>query len=222
LKAATQKFGDFQQPERTCNACPLVLHFLNDMIEYKIKGNNMRIIAGEAKGRKLTTPKNQDVRPTGDRVKESIFNLISPYVEGAIVVDLFSGTGNLGLEAISRGAEKVFFVDSSFSSITTIKRNINVTGFSNQSYVIHSHYEKALKNMTEKADIFLIDPPYNKGYVMDCIEKISSYDVISDGGILMIEHSNEEKVYEKFGNVELIKRKRYGDTTISILRYRKE
>ncbi len=182
----------------------------------------MRIIAGEAKGRKLTTPKNQDVRPTVDRVKESIFNLISPYINDSVVVDLFAGTGSLGLEAISRGAAKVYFIDNSLSSISILKKNINITGFSEKSRIIHSHYGKALKNLPEKADIFLIDPPYNKGYVMDCVEKISVNEAVSDGGILMIEHGNEEKVPEKFDGIKLIKRKRYGITEISILRYARQ
>lgn len=178
----------------------------------------MRIIAGEAKGRKLIAPKNQDVRPTGDRVKESIFNMISPYINGAVVIDIFAGTGNLGLEAISRGAEKVYFVDNSLSSLDVVKKNISITGFSKQSTVIKSHYERALKDIPQKADLFFIDPPYNKGYVMDCVRCISLHEKISDGGVLVIEHNNEE-VPDEFDGFSLIKRKRYGITTISILRY---
>ncbi len=178
----------------------------------------MRIIAGEAKGRKLIVPKNLDIRPTGDRVKESIFNMISPYVGGAVVVDVFAGTGNLGLEAISRGAEKVYFVDSSPLSLEMVKENISITGFSEQSSIIKGHYERALKDIPQKADIFFLDPPYNKGYVMDCVRCISSYEKVSHEGILVIEH-NKEEVPDKYEKFQLIKRKRYGITTISILRY---
>lgn len=179
----------------------------------------MRIVAGRAKGQPLVTPKNQKIRPTGDRVKESIFSMIAPFIEDAVVFDVFAGTGNLGLEAISRGAAKAYFSDNNKRSLEIVKKNINITNTRSYCHVIHSGYEQALKMVDEKIDIFFLDPPYNKGYIFNCTDLILSYDRLSNGGIIVIEHSPEEEMSEHFSNLKLIKRKKYGITMISILKY---
>ncbi|NLK73498.1 MAG: 16S rRNA (guanine(966)-N(2))-methyltransferase RsmD [Clostridiales bacterium] len=177
----------------------------------------MRIIAGDAKGRNLFTPKNQDVRPTGDRVKESIFSMIDSYIEDAVVIDMFAGTGNLGLESISRGAREAYFIDNNYTSIDIVKKNIETTGYFKESHVIHANYEKAIKNLNIKADIIFLDPPYNKGHIDNCLRLISKYGILSSKGIIVIEHSTDE-IWEDISDFELLKSKKYGITMISILR----
>lgn len=182
----------------------------------------MRIVAGKAKGRQLFTPKSQKVRPTGDRVKESLFNMIAPFIEDAIVFDLFAGTGNLGLEAVSRGAVKAYFSDNNKKSLEIVRKNIDITNADSYCYVIDSGYEQALKIIDEKIDVFFLDPPYNKGYIHNCINLILSYDRMADEGIIVIEHSPKEEMSEHYPNLELVKRKRYGITMISIFKYTQE
>lgn len=180
----------------------------------------MRIIAGEARGRQLYTPKNNDIRPTGDRVKGSIFNMIGSYIDDAVIIDLFAGTGNLGLEAISRGASKVYFIDKSSKSLEIVKKNIDVTGFKKYCHLIHGDFEKALANINEKVDVFFIDPPYNKGYITVCLKHITAYDMLSSNGIVVIEHSLKEKINDNLNRygLDLFKQKKYGTTMVSIYR----
>lgn len=177
----------------------------------------MRIIAGDAKGRILFTPKNLDVRPTGDKIKESIFSMIDSYIEDSVVIDLFAGTGNLGLEAISRGAREAYFIDNNYTSLNIVKKNIEITGYIKESHVIYANYEKAIKDMNTKANIIFVDPPYNKGHIKNSIKLISYYEILSDKGIIVIEHSINE-MYDETPGLELIKSKKYGITMISILR----
>ncbi len=178
----------------------------------------MRIIAGEARGRKLFSPNNQkNTRPTGDRVKEAIFSMIQPYVLDAVVIDLFSGTGNLGLEALSRGAQKAYFVDNHLPALSIIKKNIHITEYEASSDVIQASYEKALEErISQSADIIFLDPPYNKGLIMKSIHHICNYNKLNDGGIIVAEHSLEETMDDEPYDLKLIKRKKYGTTMVSV------
>lgn len=180
----------------------------------------MRIIAGEARGRKLFSPNNpQNTRPTGDRVKEAIFSMIQPYVLDAVIIDLFAGTGNLGLEALSRGAKKAYFVDNHLPSLSIVKKNIQTTGYEAFSEVIHASYEKALEErINESADIIFLDPPYNKGLIMKSIHHICNYEKLSKSGIIVAEHSLEEMVEEEPHDLKPIKRKKYGTTLVSVFK----
>ena len=176
----------------------------------------MRIIAGDFKGRKLVTPKNYDVRPTGDKVKGSIFSMISSYIYDAVVIDLFAGTGNLGLEALSRGARKVYFVDKSNVSLDIVKENIEKLGVEDLSNVVNLTFDRALDNIDECADIIFLDPPYNKGLIKLSIENIISKDKLVAEGIIVAEHSIDEIVEDLPLELNLLKEKTYGDTIVSI------
>lgn len=176
----------------------------------------LRIIAGNVKGRRLFSPKNNDIRPTTDRVKESVFNMIASYINNAVVVDLFAGSGNLGLESLSRGAKKVYFVDHSKESLDLAKQNIALCQFSHKSSIIHANYEKALQMIKEKADIIFLDPPYNSGILHDCISKIIELNILKPDGIIVAEHSVSEKLPEVESDLEIIKEKKYGTIMVTI------
>lgn len=176
----------------------------------------LRIIAGSAKGRRLFSPKSRDIRPTTDRVKESVFNMISNYIENAVVIDLFTGTGNLGIEALSRGAEKAYFCDCSRESLELAKKNIELCQFNEKSTVIHANYENALNFIKDKADVIFLDPPYNSGIVQACICKIIELGLLNPDGIIVAEHSISEQLPDYEPDLVVIKKKKYGAIMITI------
>jgi len=176
----------------------------------------MRIIAGSLKGRKLESLKGNDVRPTGDKVKEAIFSMIDEYLEESVVVDLFSGTGNLGLEALSRGAKKCYFGDNRPESIRVTKANIEYCKVAEQSVVFAGHFEKVLSKLPEKADIIFLDPPYDKGFMISCFEKICALEVLNENGIIVAEHGLNEKLPAVLCGFSKIKERRYGTIWVSL------
>lgn len=180
----------------------------------------MRIITGEYRGRKLETPIGYAVRPTSDKVKEAVFNILMNDTYDAVFVDLFAGTGGLGLEALSRGAKKCYFCDSSRDSIRLVKTNIAKCNAQDKSVVIAGDFTKALTGMKEQADVFLVDPPYKDGLYEKCIGMIDSLDLLSDNGIIIAEHGVRDEVPEVSGSLVKIREKRYGQVMLSI--YRKD
>lgn len=176
----------------------------------------MRIIAGEWKGRKLTSPAGNHVRPTSDKVKEAMFNMIMQYTPGAVVLDLFAGSGNLGLEAASRGAERVYFGDSSRESLNLTKRNIETCSASQRTVCFLGDWENVLGRIHEKLDIVFLDPPYREGLLPDCIEKIQNLALMQPDGIIVVEYDIKQVLPDELHGFQKIKEKRYGTTCISI------
>ena len=179
----------------------------------------MRIITGDFKGRRLEMPENNNIRPTTEKVKEAIFSIIAGNLEDAVCVDLFAGTGNLGLEALSRGAEKCYFADNSRESLDLIKRNIAMCKAEEWSTVIPGDFEKALTRLGErgeKIDIFFLDPPYKKGLYERCFELIREFDLLAEEGIIIAEHNVRDKLAEDLSGFEIIKERSYGTVAISI------
>jgi len=176
----------------------------------------MRIIAGKFKGRKLYSPKDDNIRPTSDKVKEAIFSMIGEYLDDAAVIDLFSGSGSLGLEALSRGAKICYFCDNSAESLKLIKSNIDVCGADESSHIFTGDYKKALSKVTEKADIIFLDPPYGEVFFDKCFEKICEYGVLKEGGLIVAEHGKETPLPDKVLNFGKIKEKKYGAVTVSL------
>ncbi|MBO4235400.1 MAG: 16S rRNA (guanine(966)-N(2))-methyltransferase RsmD [Firmicutes bacterium] len=176
----------------------------------------MRIISGEYRGRKLETPINNDVRPTTDKVKEAMFSILMPYTEDAICLDLFAGTGGLGLEALSRGASYCVFCDKDRASISLIKENIRRCGAEAKSKVIQGDYMKALERATGKFDIIIIDPPYNSGIYEKCLSSIEKLDLLSDEGIIIVEHEKNGELSDYFGKYTKIKDRSYGKTILTL------
>jgi len=180
----------------------------------------MRIITGSAKGFKLKVPKGLDVRPTSDRVKESVFNILSDQVYDAVVLDLFAGTGNLGLEALSRGAKQAVFVDSSYTSMSFIKENAARTKLSESAQFIKSDVLAAIEKFASGGrvfDIIFCDPPYNHGFVEKVLRSIDKSQLLAPGGMIVIEHSKHELVPTDLVHLVTRRTERYGETLVSFV-----
>jgi len=177
----------------------------------------MRIITGEYRGRRLVTPKTYDIRPTSDKVKEAVFSMLIPYLdEESVCLDLFSGTGNLGLEALSRGAKRVYFSDSSRDSIKLIKENIKICGAEEYSILLSGDFKSNLARIKEKLDIIFLDPPYASEYYMTALQLIREYDLLNEGGCIICEHSDRDPLPEEAFGFSMVKDKNYGQIGVSI------
>lgn len=150
----------------------------------------MRIISGEKRGLKLLSPIDYRVRPTTDKIKESIFNILSEIDENSIVLDLFCGSGAIGIEFISRGAKKVYFCDFSNDSIKVTKKNIESTNFVEKSVIIKNDYMECLKYFFKnnlKFDYIFLDPPYKNNYIENTLEFIWDNNILNENGIIILE-----------------------------------
>ena len=180
----------------------------------------MRIISGTSRGRKLVTPKGHSLRPTSDRVKESIFSILGEEVEGKFVLDLFAGTGNLGIEALSRGAKKAIFVEKGRQALRLIQRNVAQVGLEGQVEIIPRDANRAigiLKGKGEIFDLILMDPPYEKGLIKRTLIKLNSHPIYHTDSILVIEHDRREPLPDLLEGWNLVRERRLGDTVISFL-----
>jgi len=169
----------------------------------------------------LIGPKNASIRPTSDRIKESIFNILRNEVIEKKVLDLFSGTGSLGIEALSRGAKKVFFVEKGRRGIRIIQRNLAQCGMVNQSEIIPKDVNRAigiLQRRGESFDIVFMDPPYEKGLIQRTLKKLNTHRIHHEDSILVIQHARREPLSEKIDGWTLITQRRIGDTILSFLR----
>ena len=181
----------------------------------------MRVVSGKARGLKLNTIESNLTRPTKDMVKEALFSMLNSYVQDSIFLDLFSGSGAIAIEALSRGAKKAYLVDSNKDCINVIKDNIERAKFSDSAIIIHEDYQKALESFKEvKFDIIYIDPPYNKGLGVDAIEKISSFDMLNGDGVLVFETDDGEEAPELIGKYEKFKLKKYGRNILNFYKER--
>jgi 16S rRNA (guanine966-N2)-methyltransferase len=185
----------------------------------------MRIISGTSKGRKLVTPKNHSLRPTSDRVKESLFNMLRDEIEGKTVLDLFAGTGNLGIEALSRGAKKAIFVEKERQALRLIQKNLIQFGLEGRSEILPKDVNRAiglLKQRGESFDLILMDPPYEKGLIQETLMKLNFHQIYHGDSILVIEHNRREPLPHLLEGWNLIRRRRIGDTVLSLLAHQGE
>ncbi len=174
----------------------------------------MRVTGGSGKGRRLKGPAGSRVRPTSDKVKQALFNILGDKVGGALFLDLFAGTGGIGIEALSRGAMKVVLVDDSRDSLSAIKKNIEQTGFNTQAEVVASHAEKFLKKSAEQFDIIFLDPPYT--YEQGTLLKVvAESPVLKPGSIVVSEHFKKQPSPERAGKLTLYREAQYGDTVLA-------
>ena len=151
----------------------------------------MRVITGTARGRKLMEPKDQSVRPTTDMVKEAIFSIIQFDVPGRRVLDLFAGTGQLGIEALSRGARECVFVDNSPASLALVRKNLEICKM--HAPVVRADALSYLKGCG-KFDLVFVDPPYHAGLYEDVLRSLFMFDILTDGGIILVESTREESL----------------------------
>ena len=161
----------------------------------------MRIISGIARGTKLYSLDGMNTRPTLDRVKESLFNILQDKVKNAVILDLFSGSGALALESLSRGAKKGILCDKSPEAITIIKRNIEKTHFENKTKIICKDYRKCLEDINEKVDLIFIDPPYDLNIAVKALNIIIDKDILSENGIIVIETDDEKREIEQINKL---------------------
>jgi 16S rRNA (guanine966-N2)-methyltransferase len=178
---------------------------------------NMRVISGIAKGRKLSAPRGTKVRPTSDKVKEAIFNTIAPFIEESNFLDLFAGSGNVGIEALSRGAKHCTFIDIWTDSIKYIKLNVNSASFQDRSTIIKGDIFKILKKLDTKYDIIFMDPPYGYNLINSVIEVVN--DKLTRAGIVIVEAENSFNWNSSYGELKLVKISKYGDTQVGYLRF---
>lgn len=180
----------------------------------------MRVIAGKYKSRQLKSVKSNLTRPTTDRNKENMFNIIGPYFQGGNVLDLFAGSGGLGIEALSRGCDFLYSVDNQYAAFQIIRENIKSLKIENAK-VYKLDYQKALKKLNQeriKFDLILLDPPYGKGLVDGILEFLIENEMLNNDCIIMVEEL-KEVVFKAFNQLNLIKKNDYGITALNVFKY---
>lgn len=180
----------------------------------------MRVISGKARGIMLKTPKGEDTRPTADRVKEALFSIIQFDLPGAKVLDLFGGTGQLGIEAISRGAKSAVFVDARDDACRLIKENLKRTGMESDATVIRCDYQQYLNRCKEKFDIIILDPPYAEKFLENALNTITEIDILQSGGIIIAERPLGKDLPYAFSGFTRSKDYKYGQVLLTL--YRKD
>ena len=177
----------------------------------------MRVITGSARGRRLETLEGEDVRPTTDRVKEAVFSIIQFETEGRVFLDLFAGSGQMGVEALSRGAESAYFVDSSKKAADTVRRNLRTTGLEDKAKVFQMDYRSFLASHGRKFDIVFLDPPYKTGALQESLELVAA--AVKDTGVIIAENPLDEEILSQYGDFALDRQYRYGKIKISTFRH---
>lgn len=180
----------------------------------------MRVITGKARGVNLKTPEGIQTRPTADRVKEALFSVINFDIPGAAVLDLFGGTGQLGIEALSRGANSAVFVDESDKACLLIKENLRRTKLEQQGRVVRSDYLAFLRSCKDPFDIIFLDPPYAEVFLENALNCITEIDILRSGGIIVCERPLEKELPYEFSGYSRSKDYKYGKTLITL--YRKD
>lgn len=180
----------------------------------------MRVITGKARGVQLKTPEGMLTRPTADRVKEALFSIINFDLPGAAVLDLFGGTGQLGIEALSRGASSAVFVDQREDACRIIRENLRRTKLESQGRVVRCDYLDYLRRSREKFDIILLDPPYAEVFLENALKCITEIDILKSDGIIVAERSAEKELPFEFEGFTRSKDYKYGKTLLTI--YRKD
>ena len=182
----------------------------------------LRIITGEFKGKKLYSVRGKSIRPTADRTRESMFNILSHQVPGAMVLDLFAGTGALGIEALSRGAESAVFVDNSRESLSVIRRNVESCALDDRANIIKWNIEKnlnCLKAVKTGFDLVFIDPPYHRNLLKPTLFNLDQSNALKNGSCIVVEHASLEPIPTDLLTFELTDQRRYGKTLVSFLNY---
>ena len=178
----------------------------------------MRVITGKARGVQLKTPEGMQTRPTTDRVKEAMFSIIHFQIPGSSVLDLFGGTGQLGIEALSRGAKSATFVDQRGDACALIRENLKRTHMEREGRVIRSDYLEYLSHCREKFDIILLDPPYAEVYLENALKKITEIDILQSGGIIVAERPLGKELPWEFEGYERSRDYKYGKILLTIYR----
>ncbi|MCM1333962.1 MAG: 16S rRNA (guanine(966)-N(2))-methyltransferase RsmD [Bacteroides sp.] len=176
----------------------------------------MRVITGSAKGRRLKTAEGREVRPTAEKIKEAMFSMIQFELEGAVVLDLFAGSGQLGIEALSRGAKKAYFADNSAASIALVRDNLAHTGFTDRAEVCHMPNAAFLKGTAACFDVAFLDPPYEKNLIARSLPALTER--MSESGVIVCEHERGCRLPEEENGFRIAKSRDHGKTGITVYR----
>lgn len=185
----------------------------------------MRIIAGRAKGKKILPPEDMVTRPTLDRVKENIFNIIQNRVVDAVVIDVFAGTGSLGLESVSRGAKECYLVDRYPVTFKRLQQNVKSLKFENECVCLNMDSYNALKNFAKKKKVFdliFIDPPYAKEMIPPAIDIVGKERLLEEDGLIVTKIDSSEEIFEGNNDIVLINHRKYGNTTVCFYAYKED
>lgn len=183
----------------------------------------MRIIGGECSGRKLRAPRGQATRPTSDRVREAIFNILGPPGDDAQILDLYAGAGGLGLEALSRGAARATFVDHALLATECLLGNALALGYGDRACVLRASAQQALSRLCQKGARFawiFVDPPYATAEAAHTLTSLGGVceDLVGDSGVVVVEHARKKTPDDRYGRLACTDRRRYGDTEVSFFR----
>ena len=176
----------------------------------------MRVITGTARGRRLNELKGKETRPTTERVKEGIFNIIQFDIEGRRVLDLFGGTGQLGIECLSRGAAHATFVDARTDAVKLIRENLALTALANRATVLTADYATVLSGAVEKYDLVFLDPPYETKLLERSLELISQFDILREHGIIICESPQEKSLPDLSAPYGKYREYRYGKIKVTV------
>jgi 16S rRNA (guanine966-N2)-methyltransferase len=181
----------------------------------------VRIVAGTARGRPLITPKGKGIRPTADRVRETVFNVLGQWMNGMRVLDLYAGTGALALEALSRGAEGAVLVDDDGEATRLCRENAKALGFSDRVEILAMPVPRAsalLAQRQQAFDLVFADPPYAARALTETLEVVTRHRLLAPGGTVVIEHDRREAASEAHGELARVDQRRFGDTQVSLYR----
>ncbi len=178
----------------------------------------MRVIAGKAKGVRLRSLEGRKTRPTLDRVKESLFSILYPWLDGGVAIDFFSGSGNLCIEALSRGVDKAYLIERSPEAVRIIRENLRLSRLSDQAEILPVDFREGARLLSErkiKGDILFVDPPHAGDMVAQTLQLIEDLHLLEKGGIIVAEHHSERSMPEKVGQLEKQRMRTFGNTTLT-------
>jgi 16S rRNA (guanine966-N2)-methyltransferase len=182
----------------------------------------MRISSGIAKNKRIKSQNSRNVRPTMSRVKEAVFDIIKPYLEDAMFLDLFSGTGNMALEALSRGVKRAVMIEKNKDAVSIIIENVNSMGFEDRCRAYKNEVNRAIEILSRKREVFdiiFIDPPYKEELCTDTITRIDTFKLLSERGIVLAEHHEKEKLADEIGNLKKVDERNYSGKVITFYTY---
>ena len=196
-------------------------HFLSSLSfrVKKVRWQLVRVIAGEKKGHPLKAVPGSSTRPTSDKVKESIFNMIGPFFDGGVALDLFGGSGGLGIEALSRGIQRVIFIDQDKKAIETIKSNVEHCQFNDDVEIYRNDALRALRVLIKREiefSMIFIDPPYANDHIPAILAMINDHRLLAKDGTIICEYKSGQPLPERVGTLVNVRTEQYGDTAVSI------
>ncbi|HVF91490.1 MAG TPA: 16S rRNA (guanine(966)-N(2))-methyltransferase RsmD [Blastocatellia bacterium] len=185
----------------------------------------MRVIGGKYRGRQLRTAAGLDVRPTSDRLRETLFNILAPSIRGSRFLDICAGSGAVGIEALSRGASHVTLIESSRQTCAIIRENIRALAIGDEARVINREAAQEISRLSgegEPFDIVFLDPPYASALYSEVLERVSQGGLISDDGIVVVEHGSKKPPRESYGRLRVYREVRQGESALAFYSFREE